>query len=115
VIRRENDGIIRVRHIAIEQTVADARENVAAVRLLSPYYRALLLVEVGLMGRVPPEVRSYYESEEVVQVIGALALLVDSPISRLAGNIVLRFYRLQTPIRLFTNELFAVRWLQRQR
>ena len=115
VAKRSDDGIIRLSCIAREETVDDARENVIAVRMLSPQHPALLLVDMSLMGPVPPEVRSYYESEEVVQVIGALALLVKSSASRLVGNIVLRFHRLQMPIRLFTTESCAVHWLQSQR
>jgi hypothetical protein len=115
VMNRGNDSVIRVNYIATEQSVDDARENVIAMRLLSPRYPALLLVDTSLVSTVPPAVRSYYLSKEVTQVIGALALLVDSLASRLGGNILLHFYPLQIPTRLFTDESLAVEWLQSQR
>jgi hypothetical protein len=114
VTQRGDDGIIRARYVVMDESVDDARANVAVVRLLSPENRALLLVDARTTGPMPPAVRSYYASEEAAQVIGALAVLVGSSASRFGANIMLRFRHPQIRTRLFTDETLAVRWLQSQ-
>lgn len=115
VAERGDDGIIRARYLMPEESVDDARENVAAVQILSPGSRALLLVDARTTGPMPPAVRSYYTGEEAAQVIGALAVLVGSSASRLGANIALRFQHPQIHTKLFTDEALAVRWLQSHR
>ena len=115
VTQRGDDGIIRARYVVMGESVDDARANVAAVRLLSPENRALLLVDARTTSPMPPAVRSYYASEEAAEVIGALAVLVGSSASRLGANIMLRFRHPHIRTRLFTDETMAVRWLQSQR
>lgn len=62
----------------------------------------------------PPtkEVRDFMASKEVTQYIGGLAVLVKSGVSKMFGNIFLKFSKPDHPTKIFTNEAQAKEWLK---
>lgn len=107
------DGILQVVYFPnIRETLADAQANVAASRSLSPEKRRPLLVDIRVMRGIDRGARVYYSSAETAQTITALALLVESPLSRLLANFFMGLNKVQVPTRLFTAEDKAVEWLK---
>jgi hypothetical protein len=94
------------------QTLADARESVAAYGALNGGKRRPLLVDLRAAGKpMDREAREYYAGPELAAVVSAAALLVTSPIGRVIGTFFLRLSRTATPIRMFTEEREALDWL----
>ena len=112
--RLGDDGIVR--SIALpgtEQTLADATENLRAIRSLLPGGRlAPLLVDARQARPMTREARAFYADPGPARVAAAVAVLVGSPATRIAGNFYLRLNQPRTPTRLFTSETDALAWLR---
>ena len=107
------EGVVQVESFPdAYDTLEDARANVAAVYKIGLDRRRPLLVDIRLMKGFNQEARAYYASEEVVQMISALALWVESPVSRVLANFFLGLNRVRVPTKLFTSEEEAVAWLK---
>ena len=96
----------------VQQSIDDARENLAAtVRACGPQKRPLL-VDISRCRPLEPEVRHYYTGKVLVDSFLALALVVEAtPFGRMMGNIYLRVARPGVPTRLFPDEASALAWL----
>ncbi len=98
------------------QSLADARESVAAYASLCGGQRRPLLVDLRAAGGpMDRAAREYYAGTELAAVVSAAALLVSSPVGRVIGTFFLRIAQPATPIRLFTDEQEALDWLERFR
>lgn len=108
------DGIIvqRLRDGA-KQTLADARENVAAFAALCDGHKHVCLVDGRGALTAEPGVREYYAGPEAAQHATALALLVGSASMKVIANLFLSFNKPRVPTRMFTSERDAVAWLRR--
>ena len=97
----------------VQQSIDDARENLAAtVRACGPQKRPLL-VDISRCRPLEPEVRHYYTGKVLVDSFLALALVVEAtPFGRMMGNIYLRVARPGVPTRLFPDEASALAWLK---
>ena len=113
VVRRDQQGVIRGTYTATEETLADARANMAAVEQLSGGQPTLLLIDSRKLAHMTPQVRNYYVSDEATHLIRALAIVLTSPLSRLMGNVFLRFQNPRVPTKLFTDDVAALHWLTR--
>lgn len=69
------------------------------------------LVDVRGVKKVTKEFRDYAATEEAAAYTKAVALLVGSGFSRIAGNIYLSFNKPKNPTKLFTDEAKAIDWL----
>jgi len=107
------DGIVQVAIFPnAEEGLADARANIAASFKIGFEQRRPLLVDIRYMKSFDRAARVYYSSAETAQTITALALLVESPLSRLLANFFMGLNKVQVPTRLFTAEDKAVEWLK---
>ena len=105
--RREGYLDYRWEHGAIAG-MADAEEAVAAVDLIAGTQQLPLLVDMRRLKTLDREARSRFSEADSVTY---LALLVDSPLSRVLANFFLAVSRPAVPTRLFTSEASAVAWL----
>ena len=112
-----DDGIVVTRIDAgIKQSLAQARENLAATITSCGGQRRPLLVDISQCAPLDPEVRHFYTGDVLVASFVALAILVEAtPFGRTMGNIYLRVARAGIPTRLFADESAAIAWLRRQR
>lgn len=112
--RLRPDGII-VQEIyrSDTQTLADARENVAAFNTLAAGQKRPCLVDMRVPYQMDRGVREYYASPEASEWVAAIAMVIRSPVTRIIGNLVLAMNRTNVPIRMFTDEAGAVAWLHR--
>lgn len=86
-----------------EVTGDDARENLAVILELVKGRRAPVLVDLRFIRSQSAEARAVFAGHEATRVTQALALIIDSPLSRMLGNFYLGFNKPQTPSRLFTS------------
>jgi hypothetical protein len=107
------DGIARVIHVpGAEVTLEDAQETMAAYLKLNQGKRRPLFVDTKSMKSIDREARKYFAGEEAAKVACAVALIIDSPVSRVLGNFYLGVSHPQLPTRLFSSEAEALEWLK---
>ena len=107
------DGIARVIHVpGAEPTLEDAKETMAAYLKVSKGKRLPLFVDTKKMKSMSREVRLYYSSDEAARVASAVAIIIETPVSRVLGNFFLGLNNPRLPSRLFTSEQEALEWLK---
>jgi hypothetical protein len=107
------DGICRIVHVpGAEITLQDAQETMAAYLKLNKGKRLPLLVDTKTMRSISREARHYYASAEAAAVASAVALMVETPVSKVLGNFYLGLSNPHLPSRLFTAEGPALEWLK---
>ena len=98
------------------QSIADARQNLAAALAAGDGRRRPLLVDISAARPLDAEVRHYYSGQVLVDGFSALALVVElSPLGAMMGNVYLRVARPGIPTRLFTDDALALSWLESHR
>ena len=108
----EPDGTVVVRflagsHLTVEVTPAVIRAQISAARgAQRPTLADLRGIASNERGA-----RELAAGPEIVAVTLRMALLVESPVSRIFGNFFMRVTRPAYPTRLFTDEASARRWL----
>ncbi|MFO0734752.1 MAG: hypothetical protein U0270_02690 [Labilithrix sp.] len=95
-----------------EVSLTDAQENVRAAQALMGGQRLPTFIDLRWVRSQSAQARDHFSSSEAVQLSPAVALLVDSPLSRAIGNFYLGFNRPGVPTRLFTDPDAAQAWLQ---
>ncbi|MDQ3262691.1 MAG: STAS/SEC14 domain-containing protein [Myxococcota bacterium] len=105
-------GFVRATmHQGVEMDLDDARDALRTTTQVSGGQRVPVLVDSRRLKSQSREARQEFASDEAVRVCSAVALLVDSPVSRIIANFFLRQQVQRTPTRLFTDETAAVEWL----
>lgn len=96
-----------------DQSLDDARDNLAACARLAEPDRKPLLVDIRAARPLLPEVRHYYKGERLDASFSAFGLLVrGSALGHMMGNIYLRIARPGIPTQLFSEEDRALKWLR---
>ncbi len=107
------DGITQVVDLPnFIKTVEDAKETMAATAQLNLGKPVPVLVDIRAGLGADRETRAYYASKEILATTRALALLVESRLTRLMANLFISINRPAVPTRLFTSEDEAVAWLK---
>jgi hypothetical protein len=94
-----------------ELELEDAREAIAATwRVAGERRRPVLVDMTGLAGQ-SRAAREYFTSDEAVARYSAVAILVESPVSRVIGTFFMRLSQHKVPTRLFSDRSEAERFL----
>ncbi|WP_437728797.1 DUF7793 family protein [Sorangium sp. So ce861] len=112
ILRLENDGIIRATAFPVHMSLAFAEEVVRATIELAGGTPRPVLVDIRAQKTVDRAAREYFAGAEAAKGHCALALLVDSPVSKAIGNFFLALSQAPVPRRLFTSEDEAIGWLR---
>jgi hypothetical protein len=105
------DGIVQV--VWVPRTRAlleDATAALEALEQLTGGRRSPLLVDMRDTGAQDRATRAEWTRRSDLQ--SATALIVDTPLSRIVGNLFISASRGPTPTRLFDDEASALAWLQ---
>jgi hypothetical protein len=104
------DGIVQLAWVPrTTGLIEDAIATLAAMAQLTGGRRSPLLVDMRDTG---PQSRSArLEFARRGDLVSAVALVVGTPLSRMAGNLFINMNRPPTPTRLFDKEASAVAWL----
>jgi hypothetical protein len=105
------DGIVQAAWVpASGMVLEDAISASEAVAQLTGGRRSPLLVDVRDSG--PSDRPARLEFARRDDLVSAVALIVDTPLSRVLGNFFINVSRPLMPTRLFDNEASALAWLQ---
>lgn len=112
-IQRNEHGVVSVRiNGGAQQSLADAKENLAAAISETGGQRSPLLIDIRRAKPLDADARHHYSGQTLVDAFLALALLVEaSPFGRMFGNVYLRIAKPGVPTRLFSDETEAAKWL----
>jgi len=111
---KDDQGIIWFRFRPSDShSLADAREIVAAHIALAEGTDSPVLADLrGTSTGADRDARTYYSSSEGAYLKSAMAMVVDSPVQRMLGNIFLRFNKPPYPTRLLAGPDEAIEWLE---
>lgn len=106
-------GIVYGQFLAgADVTADDARDNLSVTARLTAGARRPVLVDLRPVRSQSAEARALFAGPNATAVTLAVALVTNSPLSRVLGNFFLGFNRPETPARLFTSVEAAERWLR---
>lgn len=113
-IQRGSDGIIRLRYTipGTEVKLEDIKAVRAAIWEMSDGQKRPVLADIRNLKGSDREVTKYSSGEEMAQSLKAAAILSDSVISRVLGNLFIGIGKPPFPTRLFNSETEAVEWLK---
>jgi len=107
--------IVRVKDGA-QQSLSDAKENLALAVSETQGRRRPLLIDIRKARPLEADARHHYSGQTLVERFSALALLIDGgPFGLMMGNVYLRIARPGIPTQLFSEEARAVSWLSAHR
>lgn len=107
-----DDGILRCKVKPTDvHTLEDAVENVRASATLAGGVRVPALLDARAARGITRQAREYYTGPENAKVVLGTAMLINSSVGRIIGNFMIQVNRPAFPIRLFSDEAEALRWL----
>ena len=108
----DQDGIIIATILPdVHGTLADATENIAVMETLSQGRPFLLLLDMRQILSQDRDARYAYTNAAIQP--RALAIVVESAVSRITGNLFVTIKRPIFPSRLFTDMDSAMTWLEK--
>jgi len=107
-----SDGIFRtlVKPFS-EVTVEHAMENTRFLHELKNKDKVPILVDLRKIKSISKEARAHFSMNGRAGAGNAIALIIKSPVSKIIGNFYISLEKPPVPVRLFTNEKEAVKWL----
>ena len=109
----DEDGILWVKTLPqAYYTLADAQRNVAIMHQLAGSIKRPVLVEMKQIKGMAGDARSYSAGDAVVSITSALAMVIDSPLGKVLGNLWLGINKPPFPTKMFNSETAAVGWLK---
>lgn len=108
-----DDGIARtVVKPQAEISLSDAKENTRAIEELYEGEKFPLLIDTRPLKYISKEARDHFSIKDRPTVLNSFALLIGSPLSRIIGNFFMGLNKPSIPMRLFTSEKEAIKWLK---
>lgn len=109
-----DDGILRNMMLPkAEITREDVQENYSSNEKLLNGQKVPILTDARYIKSIDQEARKLSAGEMVAAITIAIAVLVESPMSRMMGNFFLKINRPLYPVKLFTVDEDAVTWLKK--
>jgi hypothetical protein len=109
------DGIMHITwHHGIAINIDIAKEMVEERIQQCNGKTKLILVDINGLVSIDTTSRKFLASEHATIGVTAGALIVGSLISKLAGNVYITVDKPRLPMRLFTDKIKAIKWLQKQ-
>lgn len=94
--------------VILEDTLNECR----IIGEMSDHKKVSIMADLNLCTSVSRESRKYYAGKEANEIFKTAALLVGTQISRAIGNFFLGLNNPVMPVRLFTSENKALKWLK---
>ena len=93
-------------------TLDDAKENIDAAAKVTVEKKSPLFIDLRPIKSVTREARTIYSSNESKATTTAFGFLIDSPVSRVIGNLFIGINKPDLPTKIFTSENNAIEWLK---
>lgn len=112
-LHTRNDGIIHsTGRDDLVESIEDAHEQIEAVKRLSPGKACPLLADARRLKKVSKEAREFYASMETGKHCSAVAIMTESKVSQVLVNFFMKINKPVYPMKMFTNEADALKWLK---
>ena len=112
----EDDGIVRVVvNDKARQTFADANETIRAIGGIlkkNNFEKTPCYVDLSNNASIEKGARDHYSGKESAEVLSALALIINSPVSKVIGNFFFGINKTEFSTQLFTGGDDAMAWLK---
>ena len=92
-------------------TIEDSKKELQIFSELSSGKKLPVLIDLNGLNSIPRECRTYYASDKTAAILSAVALLVGTHKSRVIGNFFIGLNKSLMPVKLFTSEDKALKWL----
>jgi hypothetical protein len=99
-------------HFSFDITLEDAMLEIAFCTAAGGGERVAALVNITNVKSVNREARQYYSSEDADRAYKAVALIVNSPVSKMLGNFFMGLNKPPMPLKLFNLEEDGIAWLK---
>lgn len=106
------DGILFARYKAANVDMNTARDVVRARLAVSDGIDRPVLLDVRSIKNLSKEARKYLGSPEACEFVAASAMIIESTVGKFIGNFFLQINRPPTPVKIFSNEIEGIAWLQ---
>jgi hypothetical protein len=109
------DGILRCECLPVsDHGLEDAKENVRlSAEVIDPARgKVPALIDARSAKAISRDARVYYTGSANAELLVAIALVVDSALSRIIGSFFLGLNKTPFPAKLFTSEDAALKWLR---
>ncbi len=93
-------------------TYEDTLNECRLISEMSGPEKVPILVDLNLVKSVCRESRMYYAGTEAEKIFKVAALLVGTQMSRVLGNFFIGLNKPVVPVKLFTSEKEALKWLK---
>ena len=93
-------------------TFEDTLKECRIISEMSGHKKVPILVDINNVKHVPRESRMYYAGKEAEMIFKATALLIGTKMSRVIGNFFIGLNKPSMPVKLFTSEKEALKWLK---
>ncbi|MES2593046.1 MAG: hypothetical protein V4608_14280 [Bacteroidota bacterium] len=96
----------------VEIVLEDAMANSAAIKAISSGMVFPLLVNLKAIKTISKEARDHFSMRNRTPGVTAIAMLINSPGSRIIGNFFLGINKPAVPTKLFNDKNKAIEWLK---
>ena len=107
------DGIV---HTQVQEgadiSFDDAKINTQDVIALTAGKPRPLLVDTRLIASISKAARDHFSMRERKPNVNSIAILIQSPLSRIIGNFFMGLNKPTVPTKLFTDQRTAIAWLK---
>ena len=110
-----DDGVVHMKEPPdVMMGLPEAKEMIAAISELGNGDKVILLGDLRRHRgfTFDREGHAYLGGKELGDLVAAVALLVNSPISTVVGNFFMTIYEPDFPLKLFASESEAIEWLK---
>lgn len=105
------DGIVRTQvKLKIDIGITEAKENSELVNRLIGKNKAPLIVDNREIKSISKEARDHFSISNRESSVSAIAIIIDSSLSRMVANFYLGINKPKVPVKLFNQEELAVKW-----
>ena len=109
------DKILYINHKPVVDSAEKVEQHINSMRAILGEGKFYILADIRKTVKTTKAARDTFKTDLVRSFAAGSAILVDSGISRILGNMVLTFTKLPFPSKLFTNQEKALSWLQEQK
>lgn len=112
-IFKDSSGIVNCIVLKdVYMDLEDGEENIEVIKQFGDGKLVPVLVDIRESFEITKACRNYYGGSYSSTVMSAVALIIDSPLSRLLGNFMLGLNKPLFPLKLFKNKTEAKKWLK---
>ncbi len=112
IITLSADGIISQDYRNnIDLTIEDSLSEMGAYKELCQGKKRPVSINIQNIKTVQRESRQFYSGEEPARYVAVAALIIGNPVSRIMANFFMGINKTFMPVKLFTDQEEAVKWL----